>query len=266
MKLTTLLYHDVVQPGEQASSGFVSPAADAYKIEAPVFLRHLAAIAETGCGPALGVVDALRASTTDPWLFTVDDGGVTSATEIAPALERRGWVGHFFITTGQIGAAGFVSERQLRELDRAGHVVGSHTESHPARMSRVPYPRLVEEWTRSREALERVLEKSVVVASVPGGHYSRTVARAAFEAGYRILFTSEPQRRVEQVEGCTVLGRFCVKRGTPDDEVVGLVEGRGSHRRRHWVQWNTKKVAKVVGGPLYLWLQSVLAARSRPSA
>ncbi|MCA9738138.1 MAG: polysaccharide deacetylase family protein [Gemmatimonadetes bacterium] len=263
MNVTTLLYHDVVQPGAWSSSGFEGPGADAYKLEVPDFLRQLDRIAQAVEGPAVPIGAALAVQGAEPWTFTVDDGGVTSATEIAPALEARGWVGHFFVTTGRIGTPGFVSEAQIRALDQAGHVVGSHTVTHPTRMARVPYPRMVEEWTRSRQRLEDILQKSVRVASVPGGYYAPPVARAAAEAGLEILYTSEPVRGVETVAGCTVVGRYCVKLGTSDDEVVGLATGRGSFRLRQWAHWNTKKVAKVIGGPLYLSAQRFLQARSR---
>jgi len=256
VKLTNLLYHDVVQPGAWSSSGFEGGAADSYKIEAPVFERHLRLIAEVEPRPAVAVQSALSEGS-DAWTFTVDDGGVSAATEIAPALEARGWVGHFFVTTGMIGEPGFVTEEQIRALASRGHVIGSHTVSHPARMAKVPFREAVREWTRSRERLERILGTSMVVASVPGGHYDRNVARAAAEAGIRILFNSEPERDIAGVEDCRVVGRFCVKRGTPDDEVLGLVTGEGAHRLRHWTMWNAKKLAKRIAGPAYLGAQKL---------
>lgn len=261
MNVTTLLYHDVVAPGAWDASGFPGPAADAYKLEVGDFRRQMEQLAGLSGEPAVPIEVALNDGGGSPWTFTVDDGGVTSATEIAPVLDSHGWKGHFFITTGRVGTPGFVTEDQIRELDRAGHVVGTHTVSHPTRMSRVPYPLMVEEWTRSRGHLEEILGKEVRVASVPGGYYARPVARAAAAAGIRILFTSEPLRRVDVVDGCRIVGRYCVKRSTPDREVMGLFAGREGYRARQWIHWNTKKVAKVVGGPLYLQLQRFLRAR-----
>ena len=51
---------------------------------------------------------------------------------------------------------------------------------------------MVSEWSRSRAMLEDILGHAVDVASVPGGYFSAVVARAAREAGIRVLFTSEP--------------------------------------------------------------------------
>ncbi len=260
LKLTNLLYHDVVRPGEWRSSGFRNPAADSYKIERGVFDRHLDLIAQVERLPAVAIQDAL-ASDTDQWTLSVDDGGVTALTEIAPALEAKGWVGHFFITTGKIGEPGFVDADQIKELVARGHVVGTHTVSHPTRMARLPYDEAVSEWSRSRRHLEDILGTQVVVGSVPGGAYIRNTAEAAAEAGLQILFNSEPQRGVDRVGTCQVVGRFCVKRSTPDAEVAGLVTGSGGHRLRHWTTWNAKKLAKRVAWPLFRGAQRVFHSK-----
>jgi peptidoglycan/xylan/chitin deacetylase (PgdA/CDA1 family) len=196
------------------------------------------------------------------WTFTVDDGGVTSATEIAPVLDRLGWPGHFFVTSGRVGTPGFVSEGQVRELHAAGHVIGTHTASHPSRASKIPYRELVEEWRESSRRLSDILGEQVVVASVPGGYYTRNVARAAAEAGLEVLFNSEPIRSRRTVEGVLVLGRYCIKQGTSDREVVNLVTGGSWYGLKHWLHWNAKKVAKAVAGPFYFPVRKSLIDRS----
>src|SRR5690606_31235253 len=119
------------------------------------------------------------------------DGGESYYTAIAERLERRGWTGHCFVSTNFIGQRGFLDRRQIRALADRGHVIGSHSASHPARFSALPYGDMVSEWSRSRQILEDILARTVDVASVPGGYFSPAVARAAQEAGIRVLFTSE---------------------------------------------------------------------------
>ena len=46
MKAISLLYHDVVMPGQFDSSGFAGGDADIYKFARPEFERHLEAIAQ----------------------------------------------------------------------------------------------------------------------------------------------------------------------------------------------------------------------------
>ena len=70
-----------------------------------------------------------------PFLLTFDDGGKSAVTRVAGLLEKYGWHGHFFVTAGQINRKGLLNTEQIRRLRREGHVIGSHSFSHPVRMS-----------------------------------------------------------------------------------------------------------------------------------
>ena len=176
-------------------------------------------------------------------------------------LEARGWRGHFFVTTGRVGAPTFLSPEQVRELNERGHVVGSHSETHPPRMSHCSPEELLGEWRRSVAFLSEPLGEEVVTASVPGGFYSRAVAEAAARAGVRRLFTSEPTERVEEVEGCLVFGRYGVQRWTTPEAVAGIVKGDFLPRRRQQLAWSAKKLTKRVGGEYYLRARRALIGR-----
>ncbi len=263
MKQTTLLYHDVDSPDAFADTGFTGPGADLYKLDVDVFRDQRDRMVAAGIGPPVRANALDAASEPQPWMFTVDDGGVTSYTVIAPMLEDVGWRGHFFVTTDRIGTPGFVTEAHIRELHRRGHVVGSHTASHPQRMSKCSEEELLTEWRRSAARLQEILDVPTAVASVPGGYYSRRVAATADAAGIRFLFNSEPVRTPQTVGDCRVLGRYCVKQSTSLDEVLGVMLGERGHRARQWLGWNTRKVAKKMGGRLYLDLQrAILNLRS----
>lgn len=269
LRVTTLLYHDVAPEGELATTGFQGPGATRYKLDAPTFYEHRAALSgRAGLPPPILVPHLSEASpSADPWLFTVDDGGVSSYAVIAPALEEVGWRGHFFVTTDRIDTSGFLTVAHVRELHVRGHIIGSHTESHPQRMSHCSRERLSHEWRVSCERLAEILGERVDVASVPGGYYSERVATTAAAAGIRYLFNSEPIRRPRSVHGCEVFGRFCVRSGTSLRDVVGLVAGERMARARQWLAWNSRKVVKRLGGGLYLDAQRVIlesATRSRP--
>ena len=87
---------------------------------------------------------------------------------------RRGWPGHFFVTTARVGEPAFVDRGQVRELRAAGHVVGSHSHTHPV-MTRLSDAELREEWTRSRAILEEILGETVTALSIPTGFTSERV-------------------------------------------------------------------------------------------
>ena len=257
-RIITLEYHDVVRDGDFSSSGFTEPGADSYKLTTASFDAHLAALSRTGTAADLTADELLGAAvaTADDRgarvLLTFDDGGRSALTEIAPRLEALGWHGHFFMTSSRIGTRGFLGASELRELHARGHVVGSHSHSHPVRMSAVGVDGLRREWSESVGLLSDILGAPVRTASVPGGYFSRVVAETAAEAGVAVLFTSEPTSRPTRIGSCTVLGRYTLRRDDPGSAAADLVAASHAARVRQWSVWNAKKVLKALGGESYL--------------
>jgi len=250
----TLLFHDVVPEGRWSESGFVSADADLYKLSRDQFRKHLECLRKNGCGE-FTTADKVLAGTSPgyPFLLSFDDGGVSAATYIADMLEEFGWRGHFLMTAGRVAAPGFLTPAQMRDLQIRGHVVGSHSFSHPLLMAHCSREQLHEEWHRSGAVLSDILGSPVTVASVPGGHYSRAIAAAAATAGIKLLFNSEPTTKTHVVDGCLVLGRFCVKRSHPPEWSGSIVAGSIAPRLREAMLWNTKKLVKNLLGEV--WLQ-----------
>jgi peptidoglycan/xylan/chitin deacetylase (PgdA/CDA1 family) len=256
MRAVSLLFHDVYAK-DPAESGFVSDAANRYKHSLREFDAQLSAVAGARIDvPVLASCFArpqtgVRASIDTPFLVTVDDGGVSYRTLIADRLEQRGWRGHCFVSTDFIAQPGFLDAAQIRELDARGHVIGSHSASHPRRFSALSHEQMVSEWTTSRQVLEDILGHAVDVASVPGGYFSAAVARAAADAGIRVLFTSEPVTKVDHIDGCALIGRFTIRRGDPDDAAQRFVSAPLA-RSLAWASWNAKGLVKPVLGPSYM--------------
>jgi peptidoglycan/xylan/chitin deacetylase (PgdA/CDA1 family) len=272
--MNALMYHDVVPADAADASGFPGKDAALYKVTPEQFDRHLTAIRQlffTGAGappPARTDADTSpripmsaarcgrRRSHPAP-VLTFDDGGV-SAMAAADALERHGFVGHFFITTNYIGTRGFVTEQNLCELGERGHVIGSHSCSHPLRMGHSSWPQLLDEWTRSRSILTDILGHDVEVASVPGGDFAPQVAEAAANAGFTRLFTSEPTSEARSAFGLTLIGRYTIQRWTTAETAAALASGEWLACARQAVVWNAKKVSKRLGGERYLQLRKLL--------
>jgi peptidoglycan/xylan/chitin deacetylase (PgdA/CDA1 family) len=246
MQIRSLLYHDVVDDGAWASSGFGGGDAAIYKLTRDQFEGHLARLTALGRAPML-----VGAAAADGWMITFDDGGVTALETIAPALERRGWRGHFFMTTGWLGAPGFLGSDALRELAARGHVIGSHSRSHPLAMASLSPDELRREWRDSVEALADALGARPTVASIPGGAYSPLVAATAAEAGLRLLFTSEPTARPWRVGEVTCFGRYAIQRGMTPDVALQFASGRGFAGVRQRIAWDGKKLIKWTCGRTY---------------
>jgi peptidoglycan/xylan/chitin deacetylase (PgdA/CDA1 family) len=263
MRVCALLYHDVVPEGRFELSGFQSPDADIYKLSTAEFARHLDALASTTT--VVSVASALNEPDPPerPILLTFDDGGA-SALPVADQLETLGWRGHFFVTTDFIGTRGFLDAPAIRELRRRGHVIGSHSASHPARMSACTTDHLEREWSDSIHRLSDLLGEAVSVASVPGGFYSHGVGAAAAKAGVRVLFNSEPVMRVHRVGDCLIVGRFGVQQGVPAAWAASVVRGEIAPRAMRYLHWNGKKLLKRIGGERWLAMRRhLIAVRAR---
>jgi peptidoglycan/xylan/chitin deacetylase (PgdA/CDA1 family) len=263
MPIVSLLCHDVYRR-DPRESGFAGRVADAYKITVAAFDAMLGEVAAETVRPFVTVpAGAVAASHTTSVAFTVDDGGESFHTLIADRLEQRGWRGHCFMTTGMIGQRGFLSVGQLRDLDRRGHVVGSHSVTHPNRFSTCTPARMLVEWTDSRKTLEDILGHAVTVASLPGGYFSPQVAETADEAGLRWLFTSEPEQRLRKTGACVLAGRYTVRNGQPSDFARRILGEDPRTRQREWVLWNVKKAVKPLIGPAYPLLGEWLRRREQ---
>lgn len=265
MPLVSLLFHDVYRRSP-SESGFCSPGADRYKLTVAQLASQLTGVAAARHDRPILATPLLEASARQafPFLITVDDGGVSYHRIIADLLEERGWRGHAFVSTDFIGQRGFLSVAQIRDLDARGHVIGSHSASHPSRFSSCRRDEMLGEWTRSRAVLEDMLGHHVRTASLPGGYFSSTVAETAAAAGLNVLFTSEPVTRTDREGMCTIVGRFAIRNGSASGFCRKLVAPARWTRSEEWASWQVKGLLKPVLGPFYSRLADRVAPLLRP--
>jgi peptidoglycan/xylan/chitin deacetylase (PgdA/CDA1 family) len=262
MRALSLEYHDVVEGDDFDASGFPGRGPASYKLGLDEFERHLEAIATSVNEPPGRAVDWLGHSSAGRSLFlTFDDGGVSAISCIAGALERRGWSGHFFVTAGRIGMPGFLSAAQILELHNRGHVIGTHSFSHPPRLGGCSPAQILDEWRRSTNILGDILGQPVLTGSVPGGFYTRQVGQAAARAGLKVLFTSAPTARWRNVQGCRVLGRYTLRRWSRARTAASLAAGSWLPRACQWTLYSALDIARTVGGDHYTSLRQTFWAR-----
>lgn len=251
-----LLYHDVADAASRDSVGFPGPLAARYKLDPALFREHLDAIAAAGVH--VGLIDP--PSRMPDAVLTFDDAGASAALAAAE-LERRGWRGYFFVPTSRLDTDGFLGAEDVRDLAAKGHVVGSHSHSHPTYMGLLSPPELLREWRESRAILADVLGAEPQTASVPGGFLSRAVIESAAEAGYRLLMTSEPTTKVQRLDGLTTVGRYSIWSTTPPERAAAYASGQRVARARLWVEWKTKRLAKRMSPAAYERLRRIRARR-----
>jgi peptidoglycan/xylan/chitin deacetylase (PgdA/CDA1 family) len=246
MKAITLTYHDIIAGDRFDSSGFPGVLAARYKVKVDQFREHLQSIRKVITSGPVKVYDLLQrgAKVASPFILTFDDGGTSGFPLITDILESLGWHGHFFISTAYVNVEGFLSREQIVSIRSKGHVIGTHSHSHPERMSRCGVEELIKEWSTSKRILSDILSEEVEVASVPGGYYGHGVAEAASAVGIKVLFTSEPRVSCKRVNGCYVFGRFTIFGNTSVQTTAGLAGGYLVPRLKQLLLWNIKKVAR----------------------
>lgn len=244
-RIAAFLYHDVTD--DPTESGFQRRTALRYKQTREAFANHLDGIAFSGLTPK--TVSRLNFSQPGRHvLLTFDDGG-RGALHAAEELNRREWKGHFFITTGLLGSRTFLNANQLRHLQSCGHVIGSHSHTHPDIFKALPYQAMIQEWRTSTHLLSDLLGIDCDTASVPGGDVSRRVYQSANEAGLRFLFTSDPILIPKPEGDCWILGRICPRTDAPTPAIQKLAEFRGW--REALVCRRAKTAVKTFFFPLY---------------
>lgn len=226
------MYHDVVSK-ECPVSGFQKPGAWKYTISVEEFEAQVA-----------------RLQHYSQVEFTFDDGGCSFFHTIAPILEKYGKRGIFFIATQYIGTPGFLTEREVNELDKRGHVIGAHSHTHPVKMSDMSTEGMRQEWKTSKQVLEQIVGHDVRVAAVPGGAVSARVLQSMRAEGFTELYTSEPTTSVTYKENAYIKGRFAVTKTSTSDGLVALMERRGL-RMKLWVRYHVLYVIKWILGTHY---------------
>ncbi len=255
MRALSLEYHDVVEGGDFDASGFPGPGAASYKLTRTEFNLHLDAIARAVRRSPTHALEWLSDMSIEPLFLTFDDGGLAAYTCIAEALERHGWRGHFLVTAQRVGSPSFMSAAQIRELHARGHVIGTHSYSHPTRMGACAPERILDEWQRSVAILSDILGEPVVTGSVPGGYYTRPVAEAGARTGLKLLFTSAPTARCHTVDGCWVVGRYTLRRWTTAATAAALADGRWLPRVSQWLVYRSLSLMRTIAGDHYTRLR-----------
>lgn len=265
----SLMYHDVYPDwAPHHVSGFREGTAAVYKLPLTSFQAHIDQLARSLPSPPLVLTRVHGPATPPPrdsWAITFDDGGCSGYDLVAPALERLGWRGYFFVTTSRIGTEGFLNDNQIRDLHERGHIVGAHSHTHPPRISDLSHEDIAEEWRRSVKCLADITGSPVTTASVPGGFYSNRVAKAAAGAGIRFLFTSEPSSKSVNLDetGCLVLGRYSIKRHTTARTATLLAAGNLLPRFHIQVGWQIRRIAKKSIGSNYEAIRKKILLRRK---
>lgn len=207
VKACTLMYHDVYRVSK-TESGINIDSAQSYKISSDQFEKQIKLFRE--------YIDSHHIDEST-FRLSFDDGGVSFLTIIAPILEKYGFRGLFFIATGFLNTDGFLTDSQVIELSRRGHIVGSHSHSHRQMMSSLSKEELLLDWRKSVDYLSDLLNKPITVVSLPNGFCSTTILDVLEEVGITDVYTSTPTDKIKKKGSMTLYGRWGIKDGMDEN-------------------------------------------------
>lgn len=226
-----LMYHDIVTANDK-SSGFQNESAFQYKVEESAFEEQ---------------VKALQGKDV---VFTFDDGGESFITKAAPILEKYGFKGVFFISTKYIGTPGFLTSEQVKELAGRGHVVGSHSHTHPEIFTKLSSEEIKQEWQLSSQVLKDILGDGDYTASIPNGYASKEILDAAIQCGFTTIYTSRPTTNTKTYKNSKLIGRYVVHENMSTEDVLKLVSSKSS-RLKMAAKWRLLNIVKTILGSSY---------------
>lgn len=181
-----LMYHELFLPGRPLCQD--EPGYARYVLSRDEFRNQIDFLKKHGWS-ALSVTQALAFPEGQCVCITFDDGCETDLLAAAPILGQAGYSATFFVTTGRLGCAGYLSHRQVRELSALGFEIGCHSMTH-AYLSDLNDDGLQREICDAKLQLEQILGRTVEHFSCPGGRCNDRVLLVARRAGYRSVSTS----------------------------------------------------------------------------
>lgn len=228
MKQTVLMYHDVFRDSIK-ESGFQTDGANYYKITEATFAKQLFLLK----GHSI--------------TLTFDDGGVSSYSVIAPMLEANGLCGKFYIATDYIGTEGFMAEEQIRDLHHRGHIIGSHSASHPADFRSLSLEQRTEDWKKSIEKLSLILNETIDEVSIPNGFLQKEDLPVFEQLGIKKIYTSKigEMRRYNDIQ---IQGRVGIDKGMTANQLADVLEEGTYYHRLLAKQWMLDATKMLLGG------------------
>jgi peptidoglycan/xylan/chitin deacetylase (PgdA/CDA1 family) len=165
-----------------------------------------------------------------PVIITFDDGHESNYKVAYPILKRFALTAAFFVVVSHLDSPGRLTVKQMEEMNAEGMSIQSHTLTHPY-LIKLDKEQMEKELSESKRLLEEQLGSPVHFLSIPHGLYDKAVKKAACEAGYLAMLTSDMGLNNRQSDSYS-LKRICVDSGIHISGFALLLEGKGILPRR----------------------------------
>ncbi len=127
--------------------------------------------------------------------ITTDSSDSSIYMDFSPALQKQGLTATLFLIPLAIGLSDALTWDQVRELDRAGFTIGSHTLTHPW-LPDLTDDEIICELCASKLLIERELGHAIATLAYPYGAFDAKVQSLARQCGYDRAYTTAPGRRI----------------------------------------------------------------------
>ena len=186
-----LMYHEIAAASATTSRLAVEPDAFAGQL---AHLHNQGFTTMTAAGLAATLADPALPLPDRPIVLTFDDGFADFQDAALPLLQRYGFTGTLFVTTGWIQDAGpwssgsrpgrMLSWKQIAEAADVGIEIGAHSHKHPE-LDQLPNRHVREELRTSKAQLEDRLGRAVPGMAYPFGYSSARVRQVVHDLGYQ---------------------------------------------------------------------------------
>jgi peptidoglycan/xylan/chitin deacetylase (PgdA/CDA1 family) len=201
---SVLMYHGILGPLPTIPPNR-GTGAELYYITLDNFKAQMKWLKDNGYAPTL-FDNTKNLLEPKPVIITFDDGEMNNFQDALPVLNKFGWKAYFFIIIKRIGEEGYMGWKELKELHKAGMVIGSHGLTHEI-LTNLLDSQMEEELRASKQNLERNLGIAIDTISIPRGFCNDKIIETAYRLGYKTIFISE--RPAGLKSGC--LSRIAVK-------------------------------------------------------
>jgi len=189
IKVPVLTYHYIrVNTDPRDQMGF------ALSVTPADFAAQMNWLAQNGYHPITtedlyAYLNRTRGLPSKPVILTFDDGYADFYTTALPILRSHSFKATSYIVSGFVGRGGYMTADQIREADRSGIEIGSHSVDH-ANLARSSIGNVRAQVGDSKRYLEELLGHPVTAFCYPSGKYTSAVANEVAAAGYHDATTT----------------------------------------------------------------------------
>lgn len=182
-----LEYHTITQNPD--------PSSEIYNVPPAEFSAQLDYLQENGY-TTITLNDFIRAQRfgsplpAKPIILTFDDGYADNYYEMLPILEAHGMTAVVFVITNELGKSGYLDLEQLKDMQRRGIEIGSHTADH------LPLVTLSDDLLANQIRVSKIFLEwngldPIASLSYPNGVYNSQIIQMLKDENYLAAVTGE---------------------------------------------------------------------------